>query len=127
MPSGGQLRYRYDIDTSYVHVSMRPREGSVEIDAAAGLVDDRDGQAEVARVAGGPADAEVGGDAADHDLGDAAGGEPAVEPGAGFAVGFEEGGVAVDRRVVAFAQDEAGMGDIEIGVQMSAPRVPMTQ
>ena len=49
-------------------------------------------------------------------------GEPAVEPGAGLAVGFQEGGVAVDASIVAFAQDETGMGDVEVRMEASAGR-----
>src|ERR1700733_12805005 len=99
---------------------MRPGHRAIEIDRPAGLLDHFHGEPEMAAVAGGPADAEIGGEAADDDLRYAPAAEPAIEPGARLAVGFQEGRIAVDRLVVAFAQDQPGMADIQIGVQRGA-------
>ena len=55
---------------------------------------------------------------------DAACAQIAVQPGFGRAVGFQEGGIAVDIAVRAFAQDERGMGDGEIWGAGPPPRLP---
>src|SRR6185312_5478541 len=63
-------------------------------------------EAELARVVGGPGDAEVGGEAGDEYRLDGAPLEVAVEPGLELAVGLDEGRIAVDLGVGALADHE---------------------
>jgi hypothetical protein len=63
------------------------------------------------------ADAEVVGEAAEEEAGEAALAQVSGEAGGGEVVVFEEGGVGVDVAVEAFAEEEFGVGDVEAGVQ----------
>ena len=83
-----------------------------EVDGAGGVFDDDGFEAEVVAVDGGVADAEVVGESAEEEAGEAAFAEVAGEAGGSEVVVFEEGGVAVDVTAKSFSQDEFGVGDV---------------
>src|SRR5690242_452062 len=83
------------------HVAPRLCARALEVDGAAGILDYGDVEAGGAAVEGGPRDTEVGGEAADVELVEVALAQVAGKAGARPAIGFHEGGVAVDRAVVA--------------------------
>ena len=84
----------------------------LRIDASARVLDYVGVEAELARIHRRPGDAEIGREPGNEDASDAAPREVAVKPGLELAVGLDEGGIAVDLRVVAFADHELGMRDI---------------
>ncbi len=98
-------------------VGMGGFEGSGEGNGTAGFRDEEDGEAGADAVCGGEADAEVESQAGDDDALEAAFAEVAGETRGGGAVIFKEGGVGVDLRAEAFAEDELGVGDVEAGVE----------
>ncbi len=71
-------------------------------------------------VDGGVADTEVVGEAAEEEAVQVAFAEVAGEAGGCGVVVFEEGGVAVDVAAEAFAEDEFGVGDVQVGVKGGA-------
>src|SRR6266852_3362864 len=95
-------------------------ERALVVDRAAGVFDDRSGEAELARIERGPGHAEIGRQAAYEHALDAALLEIAFEARARLAVGLEEGGVAVDVLVVALADEKLRLRDREILVQRRA-------
>ncbi len=102
-------------------------EGGVGFSDAAGQVDgagevfEDDGfEAEGFAIEGGEADAKIVGKAGEEEAGEAALAQVAGESGWGGVVVFEEGGVAVDVRAEAFAEDELDMGHGEGGVEGGA-------
>ncbi len=66
------------------------------------------------------ADAEVVGDAGEEEASEAAFAKIAGEAGGGLLIVFGEGGVAVDVFAEALAEDELGVGDGEIGMELGA-------
>ena len=91
--------------------------GAGKVDWAGGVFDDDGFEAEVVAVDGGVADAEVVGEAAEEEAGEAAFAEVAGEAGGSEVVVLEEGGVAVDVAAEAFSQDEFGVGDVQCWVE----------
>jgi len=94
-------------------------DGAVEVDRAGEVFEDDGLEAELGGGDGGEADAEIVGEAGKEEAGEFALAEVAGEAG-GCAVVFGEGGVAVDRAAEAFAEEELGMGNLEVGVEGSA-------
>jgi hypothetical protein len=92
-------------------------DGVGKVDGSSGVFDDDSFEAEVVAVDGGVADAEVIGEAAEEETFEAALTEIAREAGRGVVVVFEEGGVAVDVAAKAFAEDEFGVGDMQVWVE----------
>src|SRR5712691_2685530 len=91
------------------HVAPGTCERTLQIDRAAGVLDDAGVEAGGARIERRPGDAEVGGEAAQVELLEAFFLEEAGEAGSRLAVGFEKRRVAVDLAVMAFAHDELRM------------------
>ena len=81
-------------------------EGALRVDASAGILDDRGGEAELARIQRRPGDAKVRGKTHDVDGLDAARVEVAVEAGLRAAVGFQERRIAVKALIEALANNE---------------------
>jgi hypothetical protein len=92
-------------------------DGVRKVDGPSGVFNDDGFEAEVVAVDGGVADAEVIGEAAEEETFEAALTEIAGEPRGGAVVVFEEGGVAVDVAAEAFAEDEFGVGDVQVWVE----------
>src|SRR5262249_34069443 len=103
-----------------LHFLPRRLQRPLHIDRAAGVLDDRAVEAELAGVERGPRHAEIGREAADEDALDAALVEVALQAGAALAIGLEEGRVAVDAFAPAFANDELRVAHAEILVQRRA-------
>src|SRR5262249_49400781 len=99
------------------HVGPGARERAVEVDRAAGFLDDGGVEPGGARVERSPGDAEVGCEAADAKLFQPALREIAGETGSGRAVGLEERRIAVDVRVVALADNQLCFRKIQSGMQ----------
>ena len=97
-------------------------DGTVHVDAAAGILDHDHAEALLAGVLGGIADAEIVGEAGDEDAVEAALAEIADEAGRGALVVLEESGVGVDVRVVALADDQLRVGDVEIAAELRSGR-----
>src|SRR5882724_3989609 len=68
----------------------------------------------------GPGDTEIGGQPANVELFESALAQIAAEAGGGLAVRFEERGIAVDLAMVALADDELCLRDLQILVQLGA-------
>ena len=81
------------------------------VDGAGGIFNDDGFKAESLAVDGGIADAEVIGETAEEEAGEAPLSEVAGKTGRGEMVVFEKGGVAVDMAAEPFAEDQFGMGD----------------
>jgi hypothetical protein len=88
-----------------------------KVDGVGEVFEDEGFEAEAGGREGGEADAEVVGEAGEEETREAALAEIAGEAGGGCAVVFGEGGIAVDVFAKAFAEDELGVGDGEIGVE----------
>src|SRR5690349_13736354 len=78
-----------------LHFLPRGRQRALHVDRAAGVLDHRAVEAELAGVERGPRHAEIGREAADEDALDAALVEVTLQPGAALAIGLEERRVAV--------------------------------
>src|SRR5215471_19945757 len=77
-------------DARVLHFVPRRLERAPHVDRAAGVLDHRAVEAELARVERGPRHAEIGGEAADENALDPALVEIALEAGAALAIGLEE-------------------------------------
>ena len=129
-PAGRGLPHRRAGDPLHPglrHVAPGGAERAHGVDAARRILDHEGVEAGLARVERRPGDAEIGREAGDEDALEAALLEVALEPGLGLAVGLLEARVAVDPAVVALADDELRMRDLQLLARSSAPRVPCTQ
>ena len=103
--------------------SIARRASPAQLDAAAGVVDNPDRQPQGEGVQGRRLHAVVGGQAADVNRMDAAGGKIRVQAGRTPPRVVEESAVAVDVGVNAFAEDAGDAGAVEAGMQLGARRV----
>src|SRR5205814_3992527 len=106
------------LDPGAEHVLPRLGQRAAGVDAARGILDDESGEAGLARVERRPRDAEVRREAGQEDLLQAALAEIADEPRRRLAVGLEERRVGVHRLPVALPDDQLGVGDPEILVEV---------
>src|SRR2546421_7600462 len=102
------------LDARAEHVLPRLRERPVGVDSARGVLDHGGREARLPRVQRRPRDAEVGGQADEDHLLEAALAEVAHEPGWGLAVRLVERGVGVDGFAIALADDQLGVRDLEL-------------
>src|SRR5262245_5180663 len=102
------------LDAGLLHILPGRGKGALRVDASAGILDDRGGEAERARIHRRPGDAKVRGKTRDVDRLDAACVEVAVEAGLRAAVGFHERRIAVDAAIEALANNELRVRDIDI-------------
>jgi len=91
-----------------------------QVDGAGEVFEDEGFEAEAGGGEGGEADAEVVSDAGEEEAGEAAFAKIAGEAGGGDAIVFGEGGVAVDVLAEALAEDELGVRDGEVGMEVGA-------
>src|SRR3954454_2797730 len=91
------------------------------VDPAGRILDDVGFEPRMARIEGGPGDAEIRGEANAIDALEAPLDEVPGEPGSRRPIGLHETRIAVDRRVVALAEDEFGR-DVELLRDVRAPR-----
>ncbi len=94
--------------------------GRGEIDGAGEVLEDEGLEAEAGGGGGGVADAEVEGEADEEEARELTLAEVGREAGGCDAIVLEEGGVAVDAGAEAFAEEEFGVGQVEIGVESGA-------
>src|SRR5215831_13423867 len=107
-------------DARVLHFMPRRLERALHVDRAAGVLDHRAVEAEPARVERGPRHAEIGGEAAHENALDPALVEISLQAGAAFAIGLQEGRVAVHFPAPTLADDELRVAHGEILVQRRA-------
>lgn len=95
----------------------RCRSGAFDVDAPAGVLNHNDLETFAACIFGRIADAEVKGEAGQKHPRQATFAQVTGESRPGPAIVFIEGRVGVDMAVVALAQDQFGMGDVQAGVK----------
>src|SRR5215510_2805653 len=108
-PSRLEFRLRDALHARAGHALPSRSERAGGVDRAAGVFDHGRVEARLARVERGPGNAEIRREPAQEDVPDAVLAQIPGEPGGALAVGFDEGGVAVDLRVVALAYHEPSM------------------
>ena len=89
----------------------------IEIDRAAGILDHDGLEAGASGILRRPAHAEIGGEAGDHDLGDATLAQIAFQPRPRPAIGLDEAGIAVDAPAKTLADHRFGMRQVEPGME----------
>src|SRR6266581_4099007 len=110
------------LDARGEHVFPSLGQRPIGVDAAARVLDDERPESRLARVQRRPCDAEVGGQADEKDLREAAVAQITREPRRRFAVGLVERRVRVHVPAIALADDQLGVRDAEILVQVGARR-----
>src|SRR5207245_10899726 len=93
--SGREVAGLDPLDACLLHRRPGLGQRSLRVDAAARILDDQGLQADLPCVEGGPADAEVGGEADEVEGAETAVADIASQPRGRLAVGFEKGGVGV--------------------------------
>lgn len=104
-------------DTGLLHLLIDSGNGAVEVDGAAGILDDAGGKAEGDGILGGEVNAVVIGQAAEEQALDATLFECAAEACGRGVIVIQKGGVGVDARAVALADDQLGACGVEQGVE----------
>src|SRR5262245_56704669 len=101
------------LDAGLLHVLPGGGQRTLRVDATASVLDYIGAEPELARIDRRPPHAEVGGEPGNENCLDSTPLEIAVEPGLQLAVGLDEGRIAVDLGVVALADDELGVRNVD--------------
>ena len=105
----------------------RRGHGAIDIDAAAGILDHHHVEALAARIFGRIAHAEIEGEAGQEDPPEAALAQIAGEAGMGLAIVFVERRIGIDVAMIALAQNQLGVRDLQVLRGTRPPAVPCTQ
>src|SRR5262245_25914025 len=114
----GNVRRGNALDASREHVFPGARQRPVSVDAAASVLDDERPEPSLARVDRRPRDAEVGGEPDEEYLREPTVAQIARQPRRRLAVGLVERRVRVYVLAIALANDQLGVRDAEILVQV---------
>ena len=126
-PAGGdrplEQQLRLDAgDADRQEARLRRRHRILDIDGAAGILEDERGEALPHRVDRGIADAEIEGEAGEEDALQAALAQISREPRLGLAVVLEEGRIGIDVGPEPLADDEGGIRHRQLVVELGAGR-----
>ena len=98
------------------------RKRVAKVDGAAGTFQHRNVKPLLCGIKRGIGDAVIGGEADQHQLGNAPGGQVAAEPGGGYPVILKQGRIAVDRPAKAFADNQLRAIGAQVGMECRALR-----
>src|SRR6516165_6035153 len=110
-------------DAQRREAGARGGDRAVDVDAAASILDHDHGEALAARVLRRVADAKIEREPRHEDSRQAPLAQITGKAGGGLAVVLVEGGVGIDRRSEAFAQDELGVRNLQVVVELRTGRV----
>src|SRR5215469_18005428 len=113
-------RAGHALDACCMHLRQRVRERTVEIDGAAAVFDEHCGKALAPRIDGRVVNAEIGGEPDEKDTREAALAQVAGKAGRRALVVLVKGRVRIDGTAKALAQNELGMGEMEIATESRA-------